>query len=44
MQLENIKRNLSVIFKQEGLSITVEANKKRVNFLDVTFDLENWTP
>ena len=38
-QLENMKKKLCEIFKQEGLSITVEANKKEVNFLDVTLDL-----
>ena len=38
-QLENIKKQLCSIFKQEGLSITVEANMKEVNFLDVNLDL-----
>ena len=37
--LKNIKKQLCAIFKQEGLSITVETNLKEVNFLDVTLDL-----
>ena len=40
-QLENIKKQLCSIFKQEGLSITVTANMKGVNFLDVTLDLRS---
>ena len=31
---------MSEIFKKHKLSITIEANKKRVEFLDVYFDLE----
>ena len=30
---------MSKIFKSDGLKITIEANKKTINFLDVTFDL-----
>ena len=38
-QLENTKKNVCRIFKEVGLKVTVEANKKIVNFLDLTFDL-----
>ena len=30
---------MSKSFKSNGLKITIEANKKTINFLDVTFDL-----
>lgn len=40
-QVENIKKNLCAIFNSHGLKITIEANRKRVNFLDVTLDLES---
>ena len=38
-QLENIKKKICKIFKDNQLSITIDANLKAVNFLDVTFDL-----
>merc|ERR1712240_18251 len=38
-QNEVIKKKIVEIFKQEGLSITVEANLDSVDFLDVTLDL-----
>ena len=38
-QLDMIKKKLWKIFKDNELSITIEANLKVVNFLDVTFDL-----
>ena len=38
-QLDIIKKKLCKIFKEHELSITIEANKKVVNFLDVTLDL-----
>jgi hypothetical protein len=37
--IENIKKELCVIFKKNGLRITTEANIKVINFLDVTLDL-----
>lgn len=37
------KKGLCAIFHQHGLQVTIEANKKIVNFLDVTLDLENGT-
>ena len=40
-QLEGIKKQICAVFKDEGLAITIEANKKEVNFLDVTMDLRD---
>jgi len=37
--IESIKKDICNILKQEGLKITIEANKKVVNFLDVLLDL-----
>ena len=36
---ENIKREICRIFNNNGLCITIEANKQIINFLDVTFNL-----
>ena len=36
---ENIKQEICRIFKDNGLRITIDANKQVVNFLDVTFNL-----
>ena len=36
---EKVKKKLCKIFKQSGLSITVECNLQITDFLDVTFDL-----
>ncbi|KAL9965170.1 hypothetical protein ACROYT_G028933 [Oculina patagonica] len=38
-QIEKIKQEVCDIFKSNGLKITIEANKKTINFLDVTLDL-----
>ena len=38
-QIEKTKQEVSEIFKTNGLKITIEANKKTINFLDVTLDL-----
>ena len=38
-QVESIKKRFCQIFRENGLRITVEANKKIVSFLDVTLDL-----
>ena len=38
-QVENTKKRICEIFRQNGLKLTIEANKKIVNFLDVTLDL-----
>ena len=40
-EVELIKKDLCTIFRNHGLKITIEANKKTVNFLDVTLDLSN---
>ena len=39
-ETEKLKKKMAEIFKKHNLSITIEANKKRVEFLDVYFDLE----
>ena len=39
-QIENIKKKLCQIFREMGLKISVDANKKLVNFLDVTLDIQ----
>ena len=39
-QAELTKKKLCKIFKDHGLNITAEANKKDVNFLDVNLNLE----
>ena len=41
MQIEQTKQEICKVFKVNNLSITMEANKKIVNFLDVTLDLTN---
>ncbi|GFR59677.1 inositol hexakisphosphate and diphosphoinositol-pentakisphosphate kinase 2 [Elysia marginata] len=40
-QAENTKKRICQVFQNYGLKITIEANKKIVNFLDVTLDLRN---
>ncbi|GFR95191.1 inositol hexakisphosphate and diphosphoinositol-pentakisphosphate kinase 2 [Elysia marginata] len=40
-QDENTKKRICEVFQNYGLKITIEANKKIVNFLDVTLDLRN---
>ena len=40
---ENIKKEICGVFNQNGLRITIEANKQIINFLDVTFNLDNST-
>ena len=40
---ENIKKEICRVFNQNGLRITIEANKQIINFLDVTFNLNNGT-
>ena len=35
------KQEVSQVFKSNGLKITIDANKKIVNFLDVTLNLTN---
>ena len=47
-QIEKAKKQICQIFANNNLKITVDANKKVVNFLDVTLDLNtgkfNHTP
>lgn len=38
-QVENVKKDLCATFHKYGLKITIDANKKIVNFLDVTLNL-----
>ena len=40
-EIEKTKQEVSNVFKSNGLEITIEANKKVVNFPDVTFDLSS---
>ncbi|KAK3737000.1 hypothetical protein QZH41_006438 [Actinostola sp. cb2023] len=40
-EMEKIKKSICKIFKENELSITIEANKKVINFLDVTLDLNS---
>ena len=38
-QIENMKKDICKTFQENDLRITIEANRKVVNFLDVTLDL-----
>ena len=40
-QTETIKKKITTIFKRHDLRITIEVNKKIVNFLDTTLNLSN---
>ena len=40
-KVEIIKKDLCAIFRKHGLKITIEANKKCIDFLDVTLNLSN---
>ena len=40
-EIEKTKQEVSNVFKSNSLKITIEANKRVVNFLDVTFDLSS---
>ena len=40
-QVEILKKKICQVFAKNGLRVTIEANLKVVNFLDVTFDLNN---
>ena len=42
-EVENAKKKICSIFRNHNLKITIEANKKVVNYLDVTFNLNNST-
>ena len=38
-EIEKTKKEVCNVFKSKGLKITIDANKKIIHFLDVTFDL-----
>ena len=38
-KIKKNKQEVSQVFKSNGLKITIDANKKIVNFFDVTFNL-----
>ena len=38
-QMEQTKKTIRRVFEEHGLKFTIEATKKTVDFLDVTFDL-----
>ena len=38
-QIENMKKKICKVFERNGLNITIEANSKVVNFLDINMDL-----
>ena len=42
-KIESIKQDTHNIFKKHKLKIAIEANKKKINFLDVTVDLNKGT-
>ena len=42
-QVEVLKKKICKVFSDNDLRITIEANKKSINFLDVTLDLSNCT-
>ena len=42
-QVEHIKKQICKVFADNGHKITIQANKKIVNFLDVTLDLNKGT-
>ena len=42
-QMEKIKKHLQKVFKNNGLNVIIECNMKIVNYLDVTFNLNDGT-
>ena len=42
-ETENVKKTICEVFKSYNLAITIEANLKTVNFLDMQLDLEEGT-
>ena len=42
-QIENMKKKICQIFNRNGLQVTIEANAKIKNFLDITLDLNKGT-
>ena len=43
LQMEKIKKSQQKVFKNNGLDVTAECNMKVVNYLDVTFNLNDGT-
>ena len=43
LQSEPVKKNIRKIFKEHGLDIIIQCNRKIVNYLDVTFNLNDGT-
>ena len=43
LQMEKIKKRLQNVFKNNGLDVIIECNMKIVNYLYVTFNLNNGT-
>ena len=41
--MEKIKKRLQKVFKNDGLDVIIECNMKVVNYLDVTFNLNDGT-
>lgn len=39
--VETAKKKICAVFSEKGLKITIEANKKVINYLDVTLNLNN---
>ena len=42
-QSEQVKKNIQKVFKKHGLDIIIQCNMKIVNYLDVTFNLNDGT-
>ena len=42
-QMEKFKKHLQKVFKNNGLDVIIECNMKVVNYLDVTFNLDDGT-
>ena len=40
-QIDHTRKNIIKIFKDAGFSIAIETNSKEVDFLDITFNLNN---
>jgi len=40
-QLDKLRKDITELFKKEGLSITIEINLQATDFLDITLDLAN---
>ena len=43
LQMEKIKKQLQNVFKNNGLDVVIECNMKIVNYLDITFHVNDGT-